>query len=129
MGKQKFYISMVLTVGSLAWTMYTLPGTIEQVDAAKPGSHALLTGSGSKNAKSVTPASNSFDTIPDIDAILDVARNNARARKALDPNAGDADELTIYAAQSDLSPEEQRALLEKSHRHSPSKKVAHAGGR
>jgi len=125
MGKRKFYISMVLTVGSLAWTMYTLPGTIEQVDAAKPGSHALLTGAHARDAKT---RSNAFETLPDIDAILDVARNNARAKRAAD--AGDDENgLTLYAAQPDLYPEDQRALLGKSHRHSPSKKIAHAGGR
>lgn len=101
MGKRKFYCTMILTVGSLAWTMYSLPDQIEAVESAKPGSHV-------RHASGETASrSNEFDTLPDIDALLDIARQSRRAVE------GDHDG-TRYTPDPTLSNDQHQALVEKS---------------
>lgn len=95
MSKRRTYITIILTVGSLAWTMYSLPDTLTSIDAAKPGSHASLTGH---------KGSNAFQTLPDVEQALGLIRQSeTRARGETDEDgflvfAPDADSLEELAA-------------------------------
>ena len=98
MSKRRTYITIILTVGSLAWTMYSLPDTIEAIDAAKPGAHASLTG---RNG------SNRFQTLPDVEQALGlIRRSEARPQGETDeegflvfaPDADSVEELAAAAA-------------------------------
>ncbi len=96
--KRMKYIMGVLTLGSLAWTMMSLPTTLSQV-------HAGISPHGSPN---------DFDSIPDVESLMDLASSG-------DADA-DIDAITLFEAQSSMTREEQQEALraqreKRSHHH------------
>lgn len=108
MSKRRTYITIILTVGSLAWTMYSLPDTLETIDAAKPGSHASLTG---------RKGSNQFQTLPDVEKALGLIRQTEAGARG----AGDQDGFLVFAPDADSLEELTAAAA----RHAPHKDRRH----
>jgi hypothetical protein len=116
MGKRRTYITIILTVGSLAWTMYALPDQISAVEEAR----------GRGGGASGKP--NGFQTIPDVEAALGLVRElEARQGTA---GEGDAEaEFVVYAPVSALTDADRAALAAEAKRRAPVKRVAEADGR
>ena len=86
--KRTKYIMGVFTLGSLAWTMMSLPQTLSQVHAGMP------TQGGSPN---------DFDSVPDVESLLDLASSGAAD--------DDVAAVTLFEAQSSMTHEEQMEAL------------------
>jgi len=97
--KRTKYIMGVITLGSLAWSMMSLPATLSQVHAGMPG-HASRTGD--------DESPNDFDSVPDVESLLDLASSGAAD--------DDVAAITLFEAQSTMTHEEQQDAL-KAQRH------------